>query len=64
MKKDHCEHPAEFIAEFKKEYYETFGKYMSYCSTCLLEDLNGEHTGGGPTIDAFKSIKRLRSKRS
>ena len=55
-----CGKNAEWKATFAKIVRGTFGKAQYYCGTCLLEDLNGEHTGGGPTLDCFVKIKRLK----
>ena len=44
-----------------RKYRGSFGKVLKwYCSDCLALDLEGYHTGGGPSGNCFKKIKRRR----
>ncbi len=54
-----CGKPATWKAWFLKQMRGTFGKGGYYCNDCLLDDLNGVHTGGGPYISCFMKLKRI-----
>ncbi len=54
-----CSKPAEWKAIYSDVVHDVFGKEDYYCGDCLLEDLNGYHSGGGPTLNCFFNIVRL-----
>lgn len=59
-----CNDCGEKDAEFKITYIKKsriiFGKHDFFCYECLINNLEGLHSGGGPTCDAFQLIKRIK----
>lgn len=51
--------PANWVAYYLKGMRGTFGTKTYYCDECLMDDLEGVHTGGGPTLSSYWKIIRL-----
>lgn len=59
-----CEGAGIWRVKVLRRYRGNFGKWLGpYCTPCLEEDLEGFHTGGGPTDLVMEKIVRVRAAR-